>query len=147
MCIKIYLTIFSIIKYKNVLHKYSPSSCKENTSKWYYAQFSWQKLDCNCYIFQKIFIYNGKWQINLLKLKNKYCQYKKDCQTHCYYQRHKKAQIRKLLRYWKFTPRNLAGVRRMGIVLSAYGMHIAVRVYAVRLGFFNIWCILSIFFL
>ena len=28
--------------------------------KWYYAQFLLQKLDCNCYIFQKIAIYNGE---------------------------------------------------------------------------------------
>ena len=32
--------------------------------KWHYAQFSFQKLTCNCHIFQKIAIYNDGWQIN-----------------------------------------------------------------------------------
>ena len=28
--------------------------------KWYYALFSLKKLGCNCYIFQKIAIYDGE---------------------------------------------------------------------------------------
>ena len=31
---------------------------------WYYAQFSVNKLRCNCYLFQKISIYNEESQIN-----------------------------------------------------------------------------------
>ena len=47
--------------------------------KWYYAHFWLQNLYYyNCYIFQRITVYNNGWQINdnfyLLKLKNVSCQ-------------------------------------------------------------------------
>ena len=35
-----------------------------NILKWYYAQFSLQKFGCNCFLFQKIAIYNDGRQIN-----------------------------------------------------------------------------------
>ena len=32
--------------------------------KWYYVLFSLHKFGCNCYLFQKIAIYNDERQIN-----------------------------------------------------------------------------------
>ena len=37
---------------------------KTNNLKWYYAQSSLLKFGLNCYIFQKIGIYNNEKQIN-----------------------------------------------------------------------------------
>ena len=37
---------------------------KSAQGSWYYAQFSLQRLGCNCYKFQKVAIYNDERQID-----------------------------------------------------------------------------------